>query len=690
MSPAHPRRNVSPHPSPGPQQRVKPALAPKPVLPKPASTVTSPLTSTSQNSKNGVQQENKKPDWDYIIPICLCSQENCQCVVNSPTDKGRRVETKSQKPVADSSKNQNINATPQLPATTSARLSPYVRDSSTGTKLTGSLSKSPNKDGCGTAAVTNRRPLPHRTQSDEANGNCILSADVGQAPVAPTPVVESTACPQEPHLPQEEASKPSGGEPLPVPVPRKPRNAALTRQEKMDEEPEERAGSGGREAHVREVTGPAERKNGWSASVGAPAPPGQHKSVSSAQQQLCPSGRSGCPPPAPPPRKKPFLSTPAPPCLLPPDVDVDEEELDWGDAIYEMEISVDKEDEGEGNPESAHTPVPPSKSQPGPTSSNLSTSGVEGDGSRLEPAAQSLKVPPKKPQRHSSPMDYTQTWESAVEAEEGTRSADQRKRDLSHSDDSLNGRATRRLPLPPAGKPGWSLASPPVALTASKPSRSAAGKQRAKSFTAVDVSRSEGPKRHSFRKLLDLKLSIKMFPRLITKGGQGLRDLASTESEQSVDGDPGQDLEQDLERCGFRTRASPAQVAVAEQSVDGDDVNADTGDDGMYKNMPYYEEISDYINVQVGEGKSPAGLQLPHAWNHREHEDDEEDNIYEEQEPYMPLQRDSRQQDLHSSSERYSSLCVCVCVCVCLSPDGTCDSFEAGSAIRVWHQHRWG
>ncbi|KAG7281048.1 hypothetical protein CRUP_016680 [Coryphaenoides rupestris] len=612
MYPAHPRRNVLPHPSPGTQKRVKPALAPKPILPKPASTVTRLLTSTSQialsantgtmgllNSKNGVQQENKKPDWDYIIPICLCSQENCQCVVNSPTDNGRQVETKSKKPVADSSKNQNINATPQLPAATSARLSPYIRDSSTGTKQTESLSKSPNNDGRGTAAVTNRRPLPHRTQSDEVNGNCILSADVGQAPVAPALVVESTACPQEPLLPQEEASKPSGGEPLPVPVPWKPRKAALTRQEKMDEEPEERAGSGGREAHVREVTGPAARKNGWSASVGAPAPPGQHNSVISAQQQLCPSGRSGCPPPAPPPKKKPFLSTPAPPCPLPPDVDMDEEELDWGDAIYEMEISVDKEEEGEGNSESAHTPVPPSKSQPGPTSSNSSISAVEGDGSRLEPAAQSLKVPPKKPQRHSTPMDYTQTWESAVEAEEGTRSADQRKRDLSHSDDSLNGRATRRLPLPPAGKLRWSLASPPVAPAPSKPSRSAAGKQRAKSFTAVDVARTEGQKRHSFRKLLDLKLSVKMFPRLITKGGQGLRDLASTESEQSVEEDLGKDLEQDLERCGFRTRASPTQVAVGEQSVDGDDFNPDTGDDGMYENMPYYEEIPNYINVQA-------------------------------------------------------------------------------------------
>lgn len=654
MSPSHPRRNVLPHPLPGTQKRVKPALAPKPTLPKLTSTGQSTLLANARtprtvgllNSKNGVQQENKKPDWDYIIPICLCSQDNCQCVVNNAMDKGRLAETKGQKPVAragfrqddmtDANKNQMINASPQL--------APYVRDSSAGIKPTESLNKNPNKDGRGSAVVTNRRPLPHRTQSDEANGNCILLADVGQALM-----VESTSCLHGPRLPQQ--PKPSSGEPLPVPVPWKPRKGVLTRQEKMEEEPEERVGTGEREAHVKEVTGPADRKSGRSLSVGTPVP-GQNKSVSGTQEQLCPSGRSGCPPPAPPPRKKPFLSTPAP-CPLP--QDVDEEELDWGDAVHEMELSVDQEEKGEGHQESVHTDhtrLSPSKSQPGPSSSN---SAMEGGGSRLEPA-QSLKVPPKKPQRHSAPMDFTQTWESSEEVEEGKHSVDQRKRDLSHSDDSLNGGATRQLPLPPVEKPGWGFPSPPVAFLLSKASRSSVGKQRAKSFTAVDQARSEGQKRHSFRKLLDLKLSVKMLPRLITKGGQGLRDFASTESEQSVDGDLEQDLEQAQERCGVRTKSSPAHVAV-EQSVDGDEFQPDVGDDGAYENeIPYYEEITDYINIQVGEGTYPAGLPQPPmllpAWRHTEH--DYDDNIYEEQEPYVPLPRDFRQQELHSSSERGS------------------------------------
>ncbi|CAL8358922.1 unnamed protein product [Lota lota] len=655
MSPSQPRRNVLLHPSPGLQKSVKPAMAPKPTLPKPIMTMQlSPLTSTSQttllantgmprnvgllNSNNIVPLENKKPDWDYIIPICLCSQENCQCIVNNAMDKGRLAETKGQRPVAraglrpdnmtDAIKNQMINASPQPPAP-SARLSPYIRDSSAGITPTESLKNNPNNDGRGSAVATNRRHLPERTQSDEANSNCVLLAEVGQAPA-----VEPTSClPAGPHLPQQ--PKPSCGKPLPVP--RKPSKAALTSQERVEEDPEERAGNSGREAHVREVTGPAERKSGCSLSVGAPAP-GQNTYVSGTQEHLCQSGRRGCPPPVPPPRKKPFLSAPAP-CPLP--QDVEEEELHWGDSVHGMEFSVDEEEVDLESDHTDHTRLAPSESHPGPGSSN-SFVNMEVGGSRREPI-QSLKDPPKKPQRHS--MDLTQTWGSSEEVEERKLSVDQRKRDLSHSDDSLNRRATRRLPLPPVEKSGWIFPSPPVDLPPSKASRSAVGKQRTKSFTAVDLARSEGQKRHSFRKLLDLKLAVKMFPRLLTIGAQGPRDFASTESEQSVD----RDLEQAQEQRGFSTKSSPVQFAV-EQSVDGDEFPLEAGDDGEYENIPYYEEIPDYINTQVGGDTSPAGLQQPPACRHTEHDDDD-DNIYEEQEPYMPLQR---QQELHSSSERTS------------------------------------
>ncbi|KAJ3596659.1 hypothetical protein NHX12_003063 [Muraenolepis orangiensis] len=615
MSPSHPRRNVPPHPSsPGTQKRVKPALAPKPTLPKltsaaqsrpfsfPDPTAQSANSATPRavgllNSKNGGQQEIKKPDWDYIIPICLCSQENCQCVVN----KGRLVDTRAQKPVAGAG---------------------FRHDNMTGGNKNQAINASSNKptnkdDRGGSAVATNRRPLPHRTQCDQANGNCIL-----------LPVDESTSCLHGPRLRQQ--TQPSGGEPLPIPIPRKPRKPALTRQEKMEEEPqEERAGTGGREARAKEVTGPAERKSERSPSVAAPVPQ-QHTSVSGTQVQLCPSGRSGCPPPAPPPKKKPFLSTPAP-CPLPQDVDVDEEELNWGDAagVYEMELSVDREEECEGNQESVHTEsdrtlLPLSKSQPGPSSSsNYSPVAMEGGARRLE-LPQSLKVLPKKPQRHSAPMDFAQTWESCEEVEEGRRAVDQRKRDLSRSEDSLSGRATRRLPLPPlVENAGWRFSSPPVALTPSKASRSSVGKQRAKSFTGVDVVRSEGQKRHSFRRLLDLKLSVKMLPRLMGKGGHGLRDSVSTESEQSVDGD----LEQPL------PESHPGRVPV-EQSVDGDDFHpGSVGDGGVYENVPYYEEIPDYINMQAsGKQQTPV---LPPVWRHTEHDDIEDDNIYEEQEPYI-------------------------------------------------------
>uniref|UniRef100_A0A1A7ZJD0 FYVE, RhoGEF and PH domain containing 6 n=1 Tax=Nothobranchius furzeri TaxID=105023 RepID=A0A1A7ZJD0_NOTFU len=61
--------------SPGTAEKTKPPVAPKP--PKPASE--SPWNKGLHNSQNGIQQ-SKKPEWDYVIPICLCSQENCTCI----------------------------------------------------------------------------------------------------------------------------------------------------------------------------------------------------------------------------------------------------------------------------------------------------------------------------------------------------------------------------------------------------------------------------------------------------------------------------------------------------------------------------------------------------------------------------------------------------------------------------------
>ncbi|CAL8376028.1 unnamed protein product [Arctogadus glacialis] len=682
MTPAHPRRNYFPHPSPGPQKRVKPALAPKPTLPKPASTrQSSPLSLTSQttvlansgtprnvgllNSNNGVQLENKKPDWDYIIPICLCSQQNCRCVASAAMDKGRLADTKGQKPVAragsrpdnttDAVKNQTIHASPQ-PSAPGARLSPYVR-SPAGNTPKESPKNRPNKQGCGPAVATPRRPPPGRTQSDEANGNGVLLAEVGPA----APALEPTSCPRGPP-PLPKRPKPVSGEPLPVA--RKPRKAALARQERVEEDPEERAGHGGREAHVREVTtGPAERKSHRSLSVAAPAP-GLSTSVSGpTKHPVCLPGQRGCPPPAPPPRKKAFLSAPAQCPPLP--QDVEEVELHWGDPVLAMECSVDdddddddddeeKKEDGEGSLESDRTDY----TRLAPPDSGDTSAPMEGGGvSRREPT-QSLKDPPKKPQRHSAPTELAErTWGSTEEVEaSGKPAADQRKRDLSRSDDSLDGRAARRLPSPPPAPetPGWVFPSPAAAAAAAvalppppKASRSSPGKQRAKSFTAVDLARSEGQKRHSFRRLLHLKL--KMFPRLIAMGAaqQGARDVASPGSERSVD----------PERRGAGAKASPPTHAALEQSVDGDEFRPEAGDEyaAAYENVPYYEEIPDYINVQMvgdaspgGPQPSPGGPQPSPAWSHAEQDDD---NIYEEQEPYMPLER---RRELHSSSERSS------------------------------------
>ncbi|KAK7891316.1 hypothetical protein WMY93_023279 [Mugilogobius chulae] len=75
-SPAIPRKQGLSPQSPATTRKPKPPLiAPKPVLPKPDAL-------SLLNSENERQQEDKKLIWDYIIPICLCSKDNCRCIKN--------------------------------------------------------------------------------------------------------------------------------------------------------------------------------------------------------------------------------------------------------------------------------------------------------------------------------------------------------------------------------------------------------------------------------------------------------------------------------------------------------------------------------------------------------------------------------------------------------------------------------
>lgn len=620
LSPSTPRRDSRLSlPSPGTQRKVKPALAPKPCLSKLTTAVESkPLASKSLlqtsvretprlegllNSQNATQQENKKPDWDYIIPICLCSQENCMCIRNTnrkllPTSQEKTDKCK----VTNTSTNAHLTNHKPLQETVDRNLNTSGPD------------------------VTVRPTLPHRTWSDEANGNVIPQSAPGRGPEE-----DALGSEQIPRAPQTKPVPAALRKPIPVPVPRKPRTPVLVRQEKVEEESEEIVSQEGREMNVSEVKVSSEGKGSSSPSVSVPA---GNKPPSFL------SARRACTQPAPPPRKKPLLSAPekAPtsaPQTLP--KDVEEEDLGWDNSIQEMEVSVDKEDEererereGTRDDEEAvysdFTHSPPS---------GCSLDQPEPPAIAVAAEDKVVKVAPKKPQRHSSPMAWMQRKESSEERDEWKSGGDKKRQELSKEDCVLKERVMRELPSPPDEKINKKLSTPGIV----KPSRSS--KQRAKSFSGADLQRSEGQKRNSFRKLLDLKLSVKMLPKLKAKGGQS-SDCTANENEQSMDENGCEDFHEHLRA----PRKFSCPLLGVEQSVDGDEFSLGTDQGVYYENMPHYEEIPDYMNVNVASPRT--SISQPTAWQNSMYNDE---GIYEEQEPYMSFETNTEHQHCQTPTD---------------------------------------
>ncbi|XP_019753136.1 FYVE, RhoGEF and PH domain-containing protein 6 [Hippocampus comes] len=167
----------------------------------------------------------------------------------------------------------------------------------------------------------------------------------------------------------------------------------------------------------------------------------------------------------------------------------------------------------------------------------------------------------------------------------------------------------RELPAPPQEKPSWRFTRPCVTFfsrqmptRSSVPPKSRApslgGKQRAQSFSAADLATRLDPSKRSlsFRKLLELGVSVKMLPKLLAKGGHSL-DCAQAESKPAE-----------------RPNSCIGEVSFG------------TGDDGSveYENVPLYEEIPEYMNLPF------------HGWSR----DGEASDVYEAQDPYRKFQED--------------------------------------------------
>ncbi|XP_056223898.1 FYVE, RhoGEF and PH domain-containing protein 6 [Seriola aureovittata] len=232
----------------------------------------------------------------------------------------------------------------------------------------------------------------------------------------------------------------------------------------------------------------------------------------------------------------------------------------------------------------------------------------------------SPRAPPRKPQRHSLPAPPPPSICPPAPPHANT--------------------PMRELPAPPQEKTPWRFTRPCVTFFSRQiPTRSSVppkgrapalgGKQRAQSFSAADLAmRANSQKRGlSFRKLLELRLSVKMLPKLLAKGGQSL-DCTSVESNRG---------ERSLER---------PNSCIGEADFCGD------GGEGSveYENVPLYEEIPEYMNLPF----HSARLGWPND------PDAADSDIYEVQDPYHRCQDHEYEsgwlrQDVHSEEEEIHS-----------------------------------
>ncbi|XP_047451867.1 FYVE, RhoGEF and PH domain-containing protein 6-like [Mugil cephalus] len=638
LSPSIPRRPGLSLPSPGTRRKVKPVLAPKPCLskltagveskpiksPQRASVAETPRTVGLLTSHNGIRQENKKPDWDYIIPICLCSQENCTCTKSTPADKDKAE--KDLKTLHRGKGEEHIKAVPtprgnpdKGRGNTDKDRCQEVTTPSTCTHLTSHkhfeetlpVDTNLNTDvDTSSPGVTVRPPLPHRKWSNEPNAITVPLNAPGRGPEEDGLGTEQSSVPQPKPVPAVPRK------PVPVPVPRKPRTAVRGDQEKVEAKREETVSQEGREINVKEVKVSSEGKGSSSLSVSVPD--------SENNQPIFLSARRVCAPPAPPPRKKLFLSEPEKEPAPAPHTRKDmkeEEELGWH--IYEMEVSVDQGDE-----EMQKKAADDREAADGDFASHTPSRALLSQLELRQPLAMAVaaeengptKVAPKKPQRPSYSMAFIQEKES-------TEKRERWKSEVHPSQDSAFKDVTaREQPLP--------LNENPVR---NKSSRSSLNKHKAKSFTAADLIRSDRQKRNSFRKLLDLKLSVKMIPKLMSKGGHS-PDSTTSDKDQSIHKD--QDEYHSPSQCLSVERKLSCPLVGVEQSVDGDEFFPKPKQDSIYENINVYEEITDYINVPKAGASPPASYLQPTSWENTMYNDE---GIYEEQEPYMSLSKGTGQ-----------------------------------------------
>ncbi|XP_076153153.1 FYVE, RhoGEF and PH domain-containing protein 6 [Alosa pseudoharengus] len=237
----------------------------------------------------------------------------------------------------------------------------------------------------------------------------------------------------------------------------------------------------------------------------------------------------------------------------------------------------------------------------------------------------SPRVAPKKPQRHSMPAKHT----LALTPEHVPP----------HAHLPVPITTFPELPAPPQDKPTWRIPLPAILFGRNQSARAGtgssqpqSGKQRARSFSSADlaarVEGSESVKRSSFRKLLELRMSVRMLPRLLIKSSQSL-DCTSAQTEIYADAMTTQN-KKCLKGVTNGQGVSPGKSSSPDDScLDDQGMAEEDQGEVEYENVPLYEEIPEYMNLPL--------CRL--SWNPSANDDAD---VYEVQEPYKHKGKDNR------------------------------------------------
>ncbi|XP_037316914.2 FYVE, RhoGEF and PH domain-containing protein 6 [Pungitius pungitius] len=634
-------------PSPATLKRAKPAVAPKPCIPKPSASSppvsppppkpSDPFTLTRErqealgdgllllNSKNGILLEANKRNSDYIIPpYSRGAQEGPRCPRlengdahgeplqnGTPAGAGPRERAGPPEEAVAVEKGEG-GGTGKKPRDKPQRQR-HLDLGRGGGEEQGAPETARRRGGA--AAEPDAAQADARTCSPDS----AAARDVAGSIIAPPPSVPPRECPAgslrlECAGPLSEASSPPGphpdlqvpaapSKPLPVPHPRKPKKPALVRQDGVERGARDQP-AGEWELEGREDEGnaggddlapPPKDSGSGDDETGAPVPPPRQTSLS---PRLHRPARH-----VPPPLNK---NTSHSLVLL---SHADSNSHKRGGAEQRVE-----EDEEDGYGDFERYPITHSL----PKQIKLGCHPPLAHARKGAPAEdqRAPRAPPRKPQRHSLPTPPPPSACPPAPPHANT--------------------PMRELPAPPQEKAAWRFSRPSVTFFSRQaPSRSSVppkgrapalgGKQRAQSFSAADlVTRADSQKRSlSFRKLLELRLSVKMLPKLLAKGSQSLDGTG-------VDSGP-----------GGRSLQRPSSCVVEA------DIRSEYGEEPVeYENVPLYEEIPEYMNLPF-HGARPG-------WSHDP--DGEDSDIYEVQDPYHRGYEHEYEsgwlgQDVHSEEE---------------------------------------